>query len=158
MKTIAEILTARQETLATAESLTGGLIAEILTRQSGASAWFRGGFVVYTPKMKNEILGVPCEIFENYGVVSTQCAAKMAQGAILKSGATWALSATGIAGPDSIFENGIEKPVGLVCMGIARQNGEVFSYEKNFAGSRLEIRQQTADFLLDSFFKILNEN
>ena len=158
MKTIAEILTARQETLATAESLTGGLIAEILTRQSGASAWFLGAFVVYTPKMKNEILGIPCEIFEKYGVISKECAEKMAQGAISKSGATWALSATGIAGPDSVFENGIQKPVGLVCMGVANKNGEIFSYEKNFTGTRLEIRQQTADFLLHSFLKKLSEN
>ena len=153
MPRIAEILCAKRESLVTAESLTGGLIAEILTRDAGASAWFLGAFVVYTKEMKSQILNVSPEIFKNFGVISKECAAAMAEGALKKSGATWALSATGIAGPDAVFENGIAKPVGLVCMAIANHNGKTITYEKNFVGSRLQIRQQTAAFLIDAFLK-----
>ena len=151
MPRIAEILCAKRESLVTAESLTGGLIAEILTRESGASAWFLGAFVVYTAEMKSKILNVSPEIFKNFGVISKECAAAMAEGAIQKSGATWALSATGIAGPDAVFENGATKPLGLVCMAIANHNGKTITYEKHFVGNRTQIRQQTAGFLIDAF-------
>lgn len=154
MKTIAQILCAKKETIITAESLTGGLIAEILTRQAGASRWFLGAFVVYTVQMKERILGISPQIFEQFGVISKECAIEMAKGALTKSGATWALSATGIAGPDAVFENGVEKPVGLVCMAIAHQNGSVFCFKEHFSGARQNIRQQSANFLFHSFLKI----
>lgn len=153
MPTISEILCAKNEYLVSAESLTGGLIAEVLTREAGASRWFLGAFVVYTAKMKEKILNVSPEIFERFGVISKECAAAMAKGALQKSGATWALSATGIAGPDAVFENGVEKPVGLVCMAIANQNGKTLTYEKHFVGNRLQIRQQSAEFLINAFLK-----
>lgn len=153
MPTISEILCAKNEYLVSAESLTGGLIAEVLTREAGASHWFLGAFVVYTAKMKEKILNVSPDIFERFGVISKECAAAMAKGALQKSGATWALSATGIAGPDAVFENGVEKPVGLVCMAIANQNGKTLTYEKHFVGNRLQIRQQSAEFLINAFLK-----
>jgi nicotinamide-nucleotide amidase len=85
---------------AVAESCTGGGIAFALTEVPGSSEWFERGFVTYSNLSKHELLGVPKHIIETYGAVSQETAAKMAEGALAKSPVDFAISVTGIAGPD----------------------------------------------------------
>ena len=110
-------------TLSTAESLTGGLIAKRITDISGASKIFGGGFVTYTDEIKHKLLGVSLDTLASHGAVSAECAMEMARGAREKTGTDIAVSATGIAGPDS-DESGT--PVGTVFLGISSKKGEAF--------------------------------
>lgn len=89
----------RGATLATAESLTGGRLAAALTAVPGSSEVFLGGVVSYATALKVSVLGVPEQVVERYGVVSAECARAMADGARALTGATWAVSTTGVAGP-----------------------------------------------------------
>ena len=120
---VVQTLTAKGLTLATAESLTGGLIAKRITDISGASKIFRGGFVTYTNEIKHKLLGVSVETLDRFGAVSAECAMEMAKGAREKTGSDIAVSATGIAGPSS-DERGT--PVGTVFIGISSKSGETF--------------------------------
>lgn len=86
--------------IATAESLTGGLVCAELTSIPGASAVVRGGIIAYLPEVKHSALGVPEELIATDGVVSSACAAAMARGARNRLEATWAVATTGVAGPD----------------------------------------------------------
>jgi nicotinamide-nucleotide amidase len=103
-------------TLVVAESATGGGLAERITSVAGSSAYFLGGFVTYTRSMKTQFLGVPDAMLGQYGAVSKETAEAMALGAREKTGATWAISVTGNAGPAT---DGTEAPVGSVFIGIA---------------------------------------
>lgn len=114
------LLKERRATLATAESCTGGLVAERITALPGASAVYRGGVVSYWTAVKAEVLGVPWEILEAYGAVSRESARAMAEGARRVTGAEYAVSVTGVAGPDA-DERG--NPVGLVFIGLATPEG-----------------------------------
>ncbi len=106
----------RRETLGVAESCTGGLIANRLTNVSGSSDYFSRGYVTYSNEAKIDLLGVPREIIAQHGAVSEACARAMAEGARKKSGATYGLATTGIAGPTGGTP---EKPVGLVWVALA---------------------------------------
>ena len=108
-------------TLATAESCTGGLVAARLTAIAGSSDVFRGGVVAYSNELKEDELGVPHALLEEYGAVSAEAAAAMARGARERLGADVAVSVTGVAGPDGGSE---EKPVGLVFLHAAGPDGE----------------------------------
>ena len=113
MSAVEELNAALREigaTVATAESLTAGRLAAMLTEPPGASKTFRGGFVTYATELKHTLLGVPVSVIETVGVVSAECAAAMAAGARERSGATYGLSTTGVAGPEE--QEG--KPVGTV--------------------------------------------
>ena len=112
-------LTERGETLATAESLTGGQLAALFTSVPGASACFLGGLVSYATAVKVTLLGVPESVIAEHGVVSAECAAAMAAGARSLIGATYALATTGVAGPDT--QEG--KPVGYVWVAAAGPRG-----------------------------------
>ncbi len=112
---IAEALLAAGRTVATAESCTGGLVAELLTRVPGVSASFLGGWVTYSNAMKVQQLGVPEELLARHGAVSEEVAAAMARGAAERAGADLAVATTGVAGPDGGTE---AKPVGTVCFGL----------------------------------------
>src|SRR3984957_17072649 len=103
-------------TLAVAESATGGGLAERITSVPGSSGWFLGGFVTYSKRMKMELLGVPAETLDEFGAVSAETAKAMAIGARRRTGATWAVSVTGNAGPTA---DGDEAPVGMVPVGIS---------------------------------------
>ena len=108
------------QTVACAESCTGGNIAHLITSVPGASAYFLGGIVAYSNDVKKRILGVHADDLEKYGAVSEPVAVQMAQGALRATGAQWAVSTTGVAGPDGGTP---EKPVGTVWIGVAGSNG-----------------------------------
>jgi nicotinamide-nucleotide amidase len=102
--------------LATAESCTGGLIAAALTAIAGSSDVVDRGFVTYSNQAKHQMIGVPMALIEAHGAVSEEVAGAMAEGALARSQAAIAISVTGVAGPGG---GSVEKPVGLVCFGLA---------------------------------------
>jgi nicotinamide-nucleotide amidase len=106
----------RGQTLATAESCTGGLIGELLTAVPGSSAYYVGGAVAYSNELKERLLDVPAALIEEHGAVSEPVAVAMARGACANFDSAYAISVTGVAGPGGGSE---EKPVGLVCIGLA---------------------------------------
>jgi nicotinamide-nucleotide amidase len=108
-------LAVRAETLAVAESLTGGLLSTMLVDVPGASRVFRGGLVVYATELKTTLAGVPADLLARRGPVDPDVALALAEGARVRCGATWGLGTTGVAGPDP--QNGI--PVGTVFVGCA---------------------------------------
>jgi len=126
-------------TIATAESLTAGLISSELAEVAGVSKAFKGGAVTYQDEVKVSALDVNQETLQTYGAVSSQVAIEMAQGALAKFSADCAVSSTGIAGPDSVED----KPVGLVFIGFANHAGAV-SREFKFSGDRAQIRKMSA--------------
>ena len=115
-KRVAEILTRRGETLALAESCTGGLLAHRLTNVPGSSDFFLFSGVTYANQAKTDVLGVSPDTLKKHGAVHVDTAAEMARGARLAGKATYGLSTTGIAGPSGGTP---EKPVGTVCIGVA---------------------------------------
>lgn len=134
-----ELLIKKNMKIATAESCTGGLIAQIITSVSGASAVFDCGIISYSNEIKKSVLGVKAETLENYGAVSEQTAEEMAQGVLRLSGADIAVSVTGIAGPGGGSE---EKPVGTVCIGFS-VSMETTAKTFHFNGDRESVRTQT---------------
>ncbi len=126
------LLKTRGETLATAESCTGGNIAHRFTAMPGASEYFKGGVVAYSNEVKIALLGVDPESLNHYGAVSQSVAEQMAEGVRRATGATYGISTTGIAGPTGGTP---EKPVGTVWMAVATPNG-VFSRRMVFGSVR----------------------
>ncbi|MDR2860457.1 MAG: competence/damage-inducible protein A [Elusimicrobiota bacterium] len=142
---VGQLLKEKNKTLSLAESCTGGMIAQKITDISGSSAYFMGSAITYSNDSKIKLLGVKEETLKNFGAVSAQTAEEMAQGALKLYSADFALSVTGIAGPDGGSK---EKPVGLVYIGIASKKA-VKSYEYNFIGNRHDIRERTANTALN---------
>jgi len=142
---VARALTENRATIAVAESCTGGLVAERLTSISGSSTYFLGGVVCYSNQLKTQLVGVPAELIEAKGAVSSEVALALADGIRKQTGATIGVGITGIAGPTGGTP---EKPVGLVHIGIADQHGP---REKSFRfpGDRERIRFFAAQNALD---------
>ena len=139
---VARLLKTHRRTLATAESCTGGLIAKLLTDIPGSSEYFIEGVVAYANEAKTRLLGVPAQLITEHGAVSRQVATAMALGCRAKSGADFALSTTGIAGPTGGTP---EKPVGLVYIGLADAHGcRVEQLRLDPTLSRDDIRQRAA--------------
>jgi nicotinamide-nucleotide amidase len=122
-------------TLATAESLTGGLLAELVSAPPGASETYVGGVVSYATRVKVGVLGVREQTVEEYGVVSEQCAREMAEGVRTLLGADWGVSTTGVAGPTTQED----KPVGTVFLAVAGPTGTTCE-ERHFEGDRSQVR------------------
>ncbi len=142
---VARELTMHQATIATAESCTGGLLAERLTRISGSSAYFLGGVVVYSNTLKSAWVDVPAEIIETRGAVSSEVAVALADGIRRRTGATLGVGITGVAGPNGGTP---EKPVGTVHIAIADASS---SKERGilYLGERDRIRWQASQTALD---------
>lgn len=132
--------------LATAESCTGGWVAQVLTSIPGSSRWFERGFVTYSNLSKRELLGVRTETLARFGAVSEQAARAMAEGALAHSHADYALAITGIAGPEGGTP---EKPVGTVCFAWAQRQRPSHSATRLFSGDREEIRRQSVAAALE---------
>ncbi|WLH47476.1 CinA family protein [Pseudomonas beijingensis] len=133
----------------TAESCTGGGIAEAITRIPGSSAWFEAGYVTYSNRQKSQQLDVPAELFEKVGAVSREVVEAMAQGAQRKSLARFAVAVSGVAGPDG---GSPSKPVGTVWL--AWGVGETLISElRFFAGNRDEVRRQTVKAALEGLLQ-----
>jgi len=131
-----QVCVGKRLTVATAESCTGGLVAETITRVPGASAYFLGGFVTYADAMKRSALGVSEGLLAAHGAVSAEVAEAMAAGARERAGASLAVSITGVAGPDG---GTAAKPIGLVYLGLATA-GDLDVRRLQLAGDREAIR------------------
>jgi len=139
--------------LATAESCTGGGVAQAVTEIAGSSAWFDRGFVTYSNAAKAELLKVPEALIAQFGAVSEEVAGAMAKGAVMNSHAGIAVSTTGIAGPGGAVPG---KPVGTVCFGWASQHRSV-TERLVFAGDRQAVREQAVAHALQGLLRFLKE-
>lgn len=147
-----DLLKERGETVATAESLTGGQLAALLTAAPGASETYLGGVVSYATQAKVDVLGVDPGLVERHGVVSAECARAMARGARGLMGATYAVSTTGVAGPDE--QEG--KPPGTVYVGVAGPGGDV-GIALELVGGRSAIQDRTCQEALSALEGIVRE-
>jgi nicotinamide-nucleotide amidase len=140
-RAVLELCKARQLTIATAESCTGGLVAGALTDIAGSSAVVDRGFITYTNEAKEEMLGVPHEVLDKYGAVSRETAEAMAMGALAHSPAMLAVSVTGIAGPGGATP---DKPVGLVHFVAVAGDGRMIHREQRYGDiGRAEVRRRS---------------
>jgi len=154
-ETVGAMLSAQGRSVAVAESCTGGLLASRLTDVPGASSYFLQGFVVYSNRAKQRNLGVPAETIETFGAVSEEVARAMAIGCLEKSGADFALSTTGIAGPSG---GSPEKPVGMVCLGLAkRKSTNVISRTLYMHGDRKQNKLRFSEAALRELWQCLRE-
>ncbi len=145
-QTVVDLLTEAGETVCTAESCTGGLLANKITDVPGASAVLLEGFVTYSNAAKIARLGVPEALLEAHGAVSEPVARAMVEGALERSGATHALSITGVAGPGGGSE---EKPVGTVFIAQANRGAATFASRFRFHGDRTSFKERTARMALE---------
>ena len=139
-------LAGRGWTLAAAESCTGGWIAKCCTDQAGSSAWFERGFVTYSDRAKQDLLGVEAEVLQREGAVSGAVARQMAEGARRRAGVDVAVAVTGIAGPSG---GSADKPVGTVWFGWAIGAEAAEAEKMLFSGNREAVRRQTVAHALD---------
>jgi len=145
-ESIVRMLTERHLTLATAESCTGGLLANRITDVPGASAVFLEGFVTYSNASKTALLGVPAELISAHGAVSELVVRAMAEGVLAKSGATHALATTGIAGPGGGSE---EKPVGTVWLALSSKGEATVSWKQHLPLDRKAFKRAVTQSALD---------
>ncbi|MFN4148881.1 MAG: CinA family protein [Rhodocyclaceae bacterium] len=137
---VGQICQQRGLLIATAESCTGGWVAQVITHTAGSSAWFDRGFVTYANAAKVDMLGVRMFTIDTHGAVSLETAGEMAAGALTHSNATISLAITGIAGPGGGTP---EKPVGTVCFAWCLKGGVPVCERRLFAGDREAIRRQS---------------
>ncbi|MFA5801443.1 MAG: nicotinamide-nucleotide amidohydrolase family protein [Thermoleophilia bacterium] len=151
VEVVAGRLSHRGETLAVAESCTGGMLSETITGVSGASRFFLGGVVAYDNSVKTALLGVKQDTLDEEGAVSESVARQMAKGAREALGAGYGIGITGIAGPDG---GTAEKPVGLVYIGVSSETAdEVMAF--NFQGARDEVRRASVTAALQMLARII---
>jgi nicotinamide-nucleotide amidase len=140
--------------LATAESCTGGWVAQAVTSVAGSSDWFERGFVTYSNEAKREMLGVRAETLDRHGAVSEETAREMALGALAASRAQVAVAITGVAGPTGGTP---AKPVGMVCLAWASREGGVDAVTRHFAGDRAAVRRQSVRCALEGVLERTGE-
>lgn len=138
---------------ATAESCTGGWIAQAITAIAGSSEWFEGGLVTYSNAAKSSLLGVDAMLIERHGAVSAETAAAMAEGALRRLGVEIAVAVTGVAGPGG---GSAEKPVGTVWFGFAVQGRATVTVTRLFTGDRTAVRAQSVAFALERLLALLD--
>jgi len=135
----------RQKTLAVAESCTGGLLSERLTRVPGSSNYFLGGVVCYSNELKTKLVGVPTELIKQNGAVSKPVAQALAEGIRKHTGASLGIGITGVAGPGG---GTLDKPVGMVFIALADERGTQIR-EFHFPGDRERVRQWSTQMALE---------
>lgn len=145
-------LAAAGAVLATAESCTGGWVAETVTATAGSSAWFDCGYITYSNAAKQRLLGVSAATLGRHGAVSEAVALEMARGALAAPGASIALAVTGIAGPGGATP---DKPVGTVCFGWVRRDGIERSETRHFTGDREAVRRKSVRHTLAVLLALL---
>ena len=150
---VGKLLLEKKQTLALAESCTGGLISHRITRVAGSSAYYLGGAVTYANDAKMQFLGVQSETLEKHGAVSQQTALEMSRGIKQRTGATIAVSVTGIAGPSG---GSPEKPVGTVWVALAHHDG-TRALQPRLIGDREEIRRRATQSALELVRRTLLE-
>jgi nicotinamide-nucleotide amidase len=143
---VGQALKAKGIMMTSAESCTGGWIAQAVTAVPGSSEWFERGFVVYTYISKREMLGVKAETLEAFGAVSLETVREMTEGALAHSHAQVAVSVSGTAGPGGGTP---QKPVGTVCFGWGASGGAVQTAVMHFDGDREAVRRQAVVFALE---------
>lgn len=148
---IARKLVSQKQTLSTAESCSGGLIAHTLTNIPGSSAWFKAGVIAYAYEAKTNLLGVPRAMLEKHGAVSVPVVKAMVTGARERFKTDYAISVTGIAGPTGGTRT---KPVGLVFIAAASRQ-KMLAKRFVFEGSRLSIKSQAAKAALKLLTQVL---
>ena len=149
---VAALLIEQGLTVAAAESCTGGLVLGRLTERPGASAFVRGGLVVYADDVKQALAGVPPELLEAHGAVSEEVATALADGARERVGADIGIGVTGIAGPDGGTE---EKPVGLVWIAITAADGRRLVRRAEQRGNRADVRERTTTAVMHLLRRVL---
>ena len=148
---VADILVKRQQTLSTAESCTGGYIAQLITAMPGSSKFYQGGVVTYSNDLKEKLTGVRRETLEKYGAVSRETVLEMAEGILRQSNSDFAIATSGIMGPDGGTP---EKPTGTVWVGLAsKTESEAHPYQFRF--DRLRNIELTATYGLNSLRKFI---
>lgn len=138
----------------TAESCTGGWVAQAITSVPGSSAWFVGGYVTYADSSKQRMLGVQAKTLEHYGAVSEAVVVEMAEGALRNTDADISVSISGIAGPDGGSD---EKPVGTVWFAWAVKGRPTVSCLSFFHGDRESVRRQAVEQALEGLIAYLPE-
>jgi len=149
------LLVERKQTLVLAESCTGGLLANRITDVPGASLVFLEGNVTYSNEAKMRTLGVSAELLSTVGAVSEEVARAMAEGALKRSGATYALSTTGIAGPDGGTD---QKPVGTVFIGLASHGSPTLVEKEFFPTDRPSFKRICTQHALEMLRRRILEN
>jgi len=151
---LAKALLARRESLATAESCTGGWVAKVCTDLPGSSGWFERGLVTYSNAAKQELLGVSAQTLDQYGAVSEQTVQEMVLGMLRHSHAQWGLAISGIAGPGG---GSADKPTGTVWMAWAGPGDWLVKRSYRFDGDRDEVRRQAVETALRVLCERLQE-
>lgn len=150
---LVQLLKDKNFVIVSAESLTGGRVANKITNVSGSSNIFKEGYVVYSNEAKKSILQVKDATLKKYGAISKECCEEMCMGALHKAVADIAISTTGNAGPD-----GMEgKEVGLVYIGVLFRNNLVIE-EKHYKGDRENIKELSSNDVLDLARKVITNN
>jgi len=149
-----ELLLQRGFLLATAESCTGGWVAQAITSVAGSSQWFDRGFVTYSNEAKREMLGVRDDSLQDHGAVSEAVVREMAEGALARSHAQISVAISGIAGPEG---GSAEKPVGTVCLAWAVAGRLVRSRTVHFVGDRTAVRWQSVVMALQGILDLLED-
>jgi nicotinamide-nucleotide amidase len=151
---IAAKLLEKKRVLATAESCTGGWIAQQLTDVAGSSEWFDSGCVTYSNKSKQRLLGVSTESLESCGAVSEEVVTEMAEGVLSSAEVSISVATSGVAGPGG---GSVEKPVGTVWFAWAEQGKATRTEKKQFSGDRESVRKQAVKYALEGILKNLSD-
>ncbi|CAH9018806.1 CinA family protein [Candidatus Nitrosacidococcus sp. I8] len=149
---LGETLKKTQQTVVTAESCTGGGVAQAITAIAGSSQWFEQGFIVYSNRAKQELLKVSSETLSRFGAVSEQTVKEMAKGALDFSHADISIATSGIAGPTG---GSLKKPVGTVWFAWGLKSGKIWAAKKYFFGNRTSIQEQAVQTALQRLLIIL---
>ncbi|WP_096777590.1 CinA family protein [Thiomicrospira microaerophila] len=153
VKQVGSVLNQHKTMVVTAESCTGGMIAEALTSVAGSSSWFDRAYITYSYESKKEMLGVHETTIQHHGSVSRECVTEMVLGALQQSHAQVSVACSGIAGPGG---GSADKPVGTVWLAWAKQgHPDIVTKLVHFAGDREAVREQTTIAALEGILAIL---